>query len=163
MRHILFTLIAILPYPGGIWAQSLSHQVISSLGNDNPQLSFTVGESIIETAEEGSFVLTQGFHQAEQASVSIDRELAALVDYRLYPNPAKDQIHLELSSSRPLDLQLAMIDIRGRKIRKAKRLLIQDQHKESFDVSQISAGIYVLQIMNKQGKLLYSLKFKRVN
>ncbi|MEM6800547.1 MAG: T9SS type A sorting domain-containing protein [Bacteroidota bacterium] len=163
MRHIFFILIIILPYPGSLWAQSISQQVISSLGNNNPQLSYTVGEAIIETAEAGSFILTQGFHQPEETSVSIDRDLAALVDYKLYPSPAKDKIHLELSTSRPLDVQLAMIDMRGRKIEKTKRLIIQDLHKESFDVSQISAGIYVLQIMNRQGKLLQSLKFKKVN
>ncbi|MEO0472182.1 MAG: T9SS type A sorting domain-containing protein [Bacteroidota bacterium] len=144
-------------------AQTLSRQVIGSVGSANPQLSYTLGEAVVQTASSGSFTLTQGFHQPEETSVGIDRELAANVDYKLYPNPTRDQLNLELSSDKALDILVSIVDIRGRQVHAPQRMLVQGTALQSFDVSRIAAGYYLLRIMTKQGDSVHTLKFERLD
>ncbi|MEL6674452.1 MAG: T9SS type A sorting domain-containing protein [Bacteroidota bacterium] len=146
-----------------ISAQSLSRQVISSLGNDHPQLSYTVGETVVQTAISGSFILTQGFHQPDQNAVGIDKDLAAIVDFRLFPNPARDQLNLELSSPRPLDLRINITDLRGRQVHPPQRMLVQGTSLQSLDISSLAEGLYLLRLSSQQGATLHTIKFKRLD
>ena len=163
MRYLMIFPLYLFFLGGNISAQSLSRQVIGSLGGVKSELSFTVGESVINTGQSGSFILTQGFHQSNQNSVNIDKDLEALVNYKLFPNPAKNLINLELQTSRPLNLQVSIVDIRGREIHPASPMEVFDLERKSFDLSRISSGIYVVQILNQKGQVLHSLKFKRVD
>ena len=79
-------------------AQTLSRQVIGSTGSANEQLSSTTGETVVNTAVSGTFILTQGFQQPDNTTVGIRQPIEVVVSYNLYPNPALDLITLELNS-----------------------------------------------------------------
>ena len=71
--------------------------VISSAGkttiNGNYNVSWTVGETVINTLSAGGTILTQGFHQPlliEILPTGIEKEL--LLDMIAYPNPAFDKV-----------------------------------------------------------------------
>ena len=70
---------------------------ISSAGkttiNGNYNVSWTVGETVINTLSAGGTILTQGFHQPlliEILPTGIEKEL--LLDMIAYPNPAFDKV-----------------------------------------------------------------------
>ena len=71
--------------------------VISSAGkttiNGNYNVSWTVGETVINTLSAGGTILTQGFHQPlliEILPTGIEKGL--LLDMIAYPNPAFDKV-----------------------------------------------------------------------
>ena len=71
--------------------------VISSAGkttiNGNYNVSWTVGETVINTLSAGGTILTQGFHQPlliEILPTGLEKEL--LLDMIAYPNPAFDKV-----------------------------------------------------------------------
>ena len=142
-------------------AQTLSRQVIGATGSANEQLSSTTGETVVTTAVSGSFILTQGFHQPENATVGIRKPVEVVVNYNLYPNPALEQITLELSSARPLDLRLQVIDMRGRMALPAMPLRVDGSAQKQLDVSTLATGAYALQIMTAGNEPVKTLTFEK--
>lgn len=144
-------------------AQSLSRQVISATGSANNQLSYTVGEPVIETAVSGSFILTQGFQQPDQTAVNIKKPLQVQVDYKLYPNPSHDLITLELSSEKLLNLKVDVIDMAGKQVKGAEAIKLEGLTKRQFDVSKFASGSYLMRIMTESNEAIKTLRFKRLD
>ena len=77
---------------------SISAQtVISSAGkttiNGNYNVSWTVGETVINTLSAGGTILTQGFHQPLLIEIlPTGLEKGLLLDMIAYPNPAFDKV-----------------------------------------------------------------------
>ena len=91
MKYIFIPFLFLLSF--SVSAQT----VISSAGkttiNGNYNVSWTVGETVINTLSAGGTILTQGFHQPlliEILPTGIEKEL--LLDMIAYPNPAFDKV-----------------------------------------------------------------------
>ena len=91
MKYIFMPFLFLLSF--SVSAQT----VISSAGkttiNGNYNVSWTVGETVINTLSAGGTILTQGFHQPlliEILPTGIEKEL--LLDMIAYPNPAFDKV-----------------------------------------------------------------------
>src|SRR6187402_55925 len=82
-------------------AQSLERQVVSSSGGTFNQdayvLEFTLGEMMTTTFEQGS-ELCQGFQQAWAVITAIG-EVPNDMEVKVYPNPAIDILHIEVSTN----------------------------------------------------------------
>ena len=77
--------------------QSDMQKVVSSSGNhfNNGiiQLSFTIGEPIINTLSGTTTNITQGFHQSNHLIVSVEEKNPNL-DIKVYPNPIGDKLYI---------------------------------------------------------------------
>ena len=145
-------------------AQTISRQVIGAAGSNNETLSYTVGEMAIETAVSGSFILTQGFHQPEDGTVSIDKPLSFQVDYRLYPNPTRDLMTLTLTGSESASILVGMTDLRGREVQQTQSLqLIPGTTELSLDVSTLATASYMLMIKSESGEILQTIRFNKLD
>lgn len=84
----LILLISILFLPVLVLSQSLQPQVIATAGesssNGGFSLAWTMGEVAIQTYQQSTFQLTEGFHQPEVSSVAIEPKI--LSGLTIYPN-----------------------------------------------------------------------------
>ena len=91
MKYIFMPFLFLLSF--SITAQT----VISSAGkttiNGNYNVSWTVGETVINTLSAGGTILTQGFHQPLLIEIlPTGLEKGLLLDMIAYPNPAFDKV-----------------------------------------------------------------------
>lgn len=83
--------------------------------------------------------------------VSVE-ETAGIQDLKLFPNPTSDVAHLELQLQSSTSLDIRLIDMTGRTV---KNLLYEDRaggtRRVSFSTSDLSSGIYAVQIRTDRG------------
>jgi len=77
---------------------------------------------------------------------------------RLYPNPANEQLVVQLPSSRGMS-QLTIIDATGRTIRTQNIRNCDNGHssgvcKKALDISQLPGGLYLLKAHNENGDIM---------
>lgn len=168
MKYIITTIITLFIFCNA-QAQQIEKQVISSTGNDVStgfyKISQTVGESVIETFTSGSFILGQGFQQVTEGgdtAISI-KEIDLIVDYKLYPNPTKDVVNLELVlNNSNSDVFISLYDIQGRIIiSKTLKLENNDKQQIQFSLMNESNGIYFLKMSNTEGTLAKTLEIQK--
>ncbi|MEM6347267.1 MAG: T9SS type A sorting domain-containing protein [Bacteroidota bacterium] len=144
-------------------AQTISRSVIATTGSSNEQLSYTLGETVIETASSGTIILTQGFQQPEQVSGTyLDPDWGTLT-YLLYPNPTQAELVLEISSSKAQRLRVSFCDVKGKIVMGAPDLFVTQQTETSYEVGHFAAGTYVLLLQNEGGGLVQSIRFVKTN
>jgi len=142
------------------FAQNLTPEVIGSSGDHytagSAQLSWTVGEIAIDTYNGSSNQLTQGFHQPERGTVSIN-ELSNDLTINAYPNPFKSSINVGLSNNEE-QYQIAVYNAVG-------QLLISDYHTGSgpktLDFEELAKGIYLIEFKTKS-QILKTIKVQKL-
>lgn len=93
-------------------AQEILRSVIGSAGDHyedaDRKISWTVGETFVETVANSGSILTQGFHQPESAlPVSIDEALAEAYGIAVFPNPVMDYLNIKVNSTKPIRVVLS--------------------------------------------------------
>lgn len=157
MKKLL--LIALISFIGLslIKAQSTSPQVVSSGGdffeNPNAKLSWTVGETITETAEISNVNLTQGFQQSSYTIVNIYEKPESKIDVSVFPNPAIDFINISINNSDEV-FEIYLIDINGKTIFKNNSIM----KSVNIDLSAFLASSYLLKVKSKDGRLIKTYK-----
>ncbi|MBN1925243.1 MAG: T9SS type A sorting domain-containing protein [Prolixibacteraceae bacterium] len=69
--------------------------------------------------------------------------------YRIYPNPATDQLIFEFGKIAGLDVELEIVSMSGQKLLEKQISLFAGQ-KETIDVSRLQNGIYLLKILDSK-------------
>lgn len=70
---------------------------------------------------------------------------------KVYPNPVKDFVTVELQSEESGELQISLINILGTEVKKWDNFFLnQGSQKLQLDLSQFKVGVYILRI-TKQG------------
>lgn len=143
-----------------IHSQSIDSDVVSASGqtfiNNDVQLSFTVGELVINTEERENIVLTQGIHQSSLIVTKLDALVDIDFDIKIYPNPVISRLNIDISKSELSLLQYKLFDMNG-------VLITSDiiHHQNStIDFLNYKAGIYILSIYNEEGDILESYKLQ---
>lgn len=140
-------------------AQSLSQTVLSTAGdhfqNGSAALSWTIGEPVINSLENGSVKLTQGFHQPYLTVSSVNEtENDNLV--RVYPNPTNAVLNIDFTASGAYSAEL--FDLLGRKL---KAFNIIGNHHE-LDLNEYPAANYLLRCYNSENKTLTISKIQKI-
>ncbi len=150
-----------------ISAQTIERSVISAYGTSatagNISVDMTVGEVAVTTAQAGSILVTQGFHQPTDGSVSIDKGLGVQVDYKLYPNPSTDFLTLELRAASQTTVFVNVIDARGRLTSlESKTLQLGPSTVETqWNTQLLSEGMYLIVVKNESGQIAGSFRFQK--
>jgi hypothetical protein len=143
--------ISALPFFVLFWTVNVSAQeIISTQGdsyaNSNGSIDFTIGEVITETVSDGTYDMTQGFHQTNW-------NFAGIVDHKptfqalIYPNPTSAYLNIQASDFNNVEFKL--FDAQG-KIVKAGRL---ETSETLVHVKELAPGNYSLVLFQTQNFL----------
>lgn len=76
--------------------------------------------------------------------------------FGMYPNPATEQLTLEVPMESEADVQVAILDVAGKVTLQQHRTLAKDDNQMTLDVSRLPNGIYFVQVRN--GEQLHTRK-----
>jgi hypothetical protein len=160
MKFLTILSLAALPMFG--MAQSISPEVIASAGehfdNGTTQLSWTLGEVVIDTYDNGTNILTQGFHQTQLTVTSIEE---TLTDIRLnmYPNPTSEFLNIDLGNNES-DIDLQLFDMSGKLVHSDKIEARQAQYV--LPMNEVATGNYMVRMQSVDGKFNTTRKVVKV-
>ena len=144
------------------YSQTISPEVIATSGEHfisaNAQLSWTIGELMIETYSTGSNQLTQGFHQTNLTITAVE-DLAEDFQLKVYPNPTKDLVNVEFLES-PSTASVIISDAHGRTL--ILKEAIQPLGTETFNLSSYPAGAYFLQVRNEEQQVIKTFQILKL-
>ena len=151
MKFLTILSLAVLPFFG--MAQSITPEVIASAGehydNGTVQLSWTLGEVVIDTYDNGTNILTQGFHQTQLTVTSIEEDLAD-IRINLYPNPTSEFLNIDLGNNEK-DINLQLYDMTGRLVH--KDVINAYDTKYVLPMQTVATGKYLIQMQSEDGKM----------
>jgi hypothetical protein len=160
MKFLTTFSLAVLPILG--MAQSISPEVIASAGehfdNGTTQLSWTLGEVVIDTYDNGTNILTQGFHQTQLTVTSVEESLSD-VRMNMYPNPTSEFLNIELGNNEK-DINLQLFDMSGKLIH--KDVINAYDTKYVLPMQSVATGNYLVQMQSVDGKMNSTHKVMKV-
>lgn len=149
-------------------AQSLERSVIGGAGfsiqNENVQLSFTVGETVVSAFNTADFLLTQGFQQTGIEEVPTGIELPTYIqDITAYPNPVGTTLYLDINSTKIFEFSLEVHDVTGKRQALPAHLMDSTGHfQHQIDLMDWAPGIYLLMIKTKEGTPVKIFKIQKI-
>jgi len=151
MKFSALVFLAALPIVGS--AQSVTPEVVASAGehfdNGTIQLSWTLGEVMIDTYDNGTNILTQGFHQPMLTVTSIEENLSN-IRMNLYPNPTSEFLNIELGNN-DKDINLQLFDMNGKLIH--RDVITANTNNFVLPMNAVATGKYLVQMQSQDGKL----------
>jgi hypothetical protein len=136
----------------------LAQQVISSAGasatGTNVQLSWNIGEPVIETFTGTSAILTQGLLQSKLEVTAVDPLDYPGLTLMVYPNPVFSSLRLDLQGELPKNLYLRLFDLNG------KQILIRqiETLPELINMENFAQGTYLLKVSGNLDEPLKTFK-----
>ena len=162
--HKLLILVLGLLGVGWADAQSLTPEVIATAGDHftsgNAQLSWTLGEPVIETYASGAAQLTQGFHPTNLTIVAVDAPSAAF-QVRVYPNPTSGWVSIEAQSDAP-SFGVALSGAQGR-VLLSRTAAAPQGLPHTLDLSGYSPGLYLLHLRSQDGHNIQTFQIVKHN
>ena len=151
MKNILS--IALIALPMLVGAQSITPEVVASAGehfdNGSVQLSWTLGEVAVQTYDNGSNILTEGFHQPELLITSIEEVSELDMSVNIFPNPTTEFINIEFTVNKT-DMVVELFDMHGKEV---SRIDVRAfQMETGISLSDVAAGGYLLRLTEENGK-----------
>jgi hypothetical protein len=129
-----------------LFCKSRAQEVISSTGatysSANLQLSWTVGEPMVETFTAGGAILTQGFHQSKLVITAIDPIPLAGIELEVYPNPTSGEVNIKVNKGNISKLRFFLYTSQGEQI-------LQQEfsgQNEPINMQLLAPGYYMLKI-----------------
>jgi hypothetical protein len=131
----------------------LSQEVIAIggqyLSNSSGSISYTIGETVIETLTGSNNILTQGFQQTNLIVTAINEAKRLNFEISAYPNPTQDFIRLRIGKENIKGMQYLLYDLNGKLIDKHK--LLNQETDISFE--HLAPASYILKILDKKTEL----------
>jgi len=140
---------------------TLSPAVISSSGgyfapSGVPSLSFTVAEmTMVETfTSPGNNILTQGFQQPEDLTVSISETPTVSGDVLICPNPTNGAFTLSYFNNGNSETTIKFYNLVGQLVLSKPVAQVTGLNTVKFDINSFSQGIYMLEltVVNAKGE-----------
>ncbi len=136
----------------------LGQQIVSSAGaqakGTTVELSWTIGEPVIETISDGSTVLTQGFHQSNLKVTAINEISIPGIQLVVYPNPVSEKLNIELRKGEIENLACELCNSEGKLMSITAFNILPGQ----INMESYSSGSYLLKISNKEGQPIQIFK-----
>lgn len=131
-------------------AQTLSPFVVSSSGgfysNGSGSLAFTTAEmTMVQTFTQAGGILTQGFQQPEDWSVSIQEESMLSGNLIVYPNPTQGIIHVDMNALTNGKAVIRVFDMPGRLAINSQMNVLKGENTTEINISSFARGIYFLE------------------
>ena len=135
-----------------VQGQKISREVISSSGNHHEnsttQLSWTLGELIIETRCIGSTLLCQGFQQPDYEVINLAVNTELYPGISIYPVPTTDFVTIESENHKEC-LEISLYNLNG------ELILVQSLNPGSIklDLNSLPSSEYILNVSDTEKQL----------
>ena len=144
-------------------AQSIERQVIGAAGtvftNGNVSMSFTIGETMVSSYDNGSYWLTEGFQQGFVDPIAVDvKDEYSELGARVYPNPFVSDFSIELDEGNVENYDVLVLNLLGESVHFDRSNLGQ---RMDISLSHHTTGIYFVQIYDN-GQLRKTIKLNKV-
>lgn len=149
----IFLVIALLPFSSNLLSQNVSSSVIALTGDHRvipgkSQITWTLGEPVIDPLRTQDLLLTQGFHQPELRTVTSFVDPGFEFQLSIFPNPTNGQ--LALKTTYPDKIKYYLADMSGRTL--VEGIFTTEQ---ILEVKQLNAGTYCIYLL-VEGRLVRS-------
>jgi hypothetical protein len=135
-----------------------AQEVISSAGNTYSaggyEVSWTLGEPVIETIKGTNNTLTQGFHQTNIAVTALENLSLPGLELSVYPNPVSHMLNIKATGREDIKLQYRLFGIDG-KLLSQKEIL---NNPEEIDMLPYAGGSYLLKVLSTADNLVQTFK-----
>lgn len=135
------------------YTQELAPELISSAGdffsNPDGSLEWSFGEVITETITDANTTLTQGFHQAEYKLVNVFEVSDLEMDIIIYPNPADENIILDVSDMPEKGLEIFIYNLNGDLVLSRKIMEL----KTEISLKNLAPSDYIIRIISDRQDL----------
>jgi len=136
----------------------VKHEVIASAGdystNGGVSISWTLGETVIPTYQNGDVILTHGFQQ-QLIVATLEKNLDIQVEIMIYPNPASDMLNVQFGSPSEEAMTLYLIDNRGRVV---KTIAVEASSTEKqINMQDMASGLYYLKLTKGKFSNVYKV------
>lgn len=143
-------------------AQSLSPEVISSAGgkmqNSTISLDWTLGETAVARWNTPNGFTTEGFHQPILQVTLLPEYASPKVS--IAPNPVQSTLNVLIKEPFQKTLFGQLVDVQGRVLVQRANLTLGNTE---FNLSNLAAGVYFLQVLEKNGKTVEAFKVVKTN
>jgi hypothetical protein len=141
-----------------LFCKSWAQEVISSAGatgsSANLQLSWTVGEPMVETFSANGTILTQGFHQSKLVVTAIDPNPLAGFELEVYPNPTSGELTIKVNNGNIKNLTFCLYTSLGEQIHQGKF----SNQIEHINMELMAPGYYMLKISHDKVATMQTFK-----
>ncbi len=128
-----------------------SQYVVASAGGEMKSgaynLSYTIGETVIETAYGSMKSMTQGFQQTtldKKVYIKPSAGDLSLIGFRFFPNPSSDYLYLEWEFDGAGTLSFELLNMQGVPLLKTKESIASQQ--ANIHISQLKSSTYLLKV-----------------
>ena len=160
---LLFITTAIL-FCSDVFSQSISPQVIATSGADftlgNFTLSWTLGESVIETFSDPNNILSQGFQQPFYLLTDLNQSSPATISVNIYPNPSANLLTINFSQETTSITTIGIFDMLGQMI--TTKTLPPKTLKAEMDISKFAQAGYFLKIISTEQNIFNTYKIQKI-
>jgi hypothetical protein len=145
-----------------VHGQSVSSYVVATAGESAEagglSISWTLGEIAIETLEDNNntLILTQGFQQGYFEITSIGDPLSNNFNLKIYPNPARDYVWIDLESDEVKSAVIELYDLQGKLVLNDEFNIIEGPNK--VDLQELGGSQYILRVIDSKGNILQTFK-----
>ena len=151
MKRSIFILISLL---FAISATSqVKQEVIASAGGYNTtsglSISWTLGETIIPTFENGDLVLTHGF-QSQLIITAVEENINLMVNLKIFPNPASEMVNIQFDAPVDGEIIVYLLDSQGKLVK--KDIIESSMAEKQINMQDLAGGIYYIKLV--KGKLV---------
>ena len=139
-----------------------AQEVVPSSGGhfqgSNFQISWTVGEPVIETGNSDNRIITQGMHQSKLIVTSIKEIEGLKLTIIAYPNPAIDYVQLEVESTKDEGLDYHLYGMDGSMLRKGRL----SGNRARIPMQGYTPSAYLLNVV-EGNRVLKAFKIIKIN
>jgi hypothetical protein len=158
MKKIIYLLLILFSVNSG-FSQNLYNNVIASTGGSNKindiEISWTLGESIINTYNDNNLLLTHGFHQPYYKVLNVHNNKEYNNDIKIIITQNILAITIEKQDILYNELLFEIHNIRSQKFISGDI----EQNLKTIDISNICSGVYFLIIRSKNTKINHHYLF----
>ncbi len=146
----------------------IERQVLGSTGNltngGSINVSSSVGESVVSTFTYPTMIATQGFEQPDtMITINLSVNKNAQVQIKVYPNPTKDKVIMELNSEYKLgEIKAIIMNGAGQEIIHELITNTDKSFKREISVSGLPNGNYFLKLNFLNSNILKVVKLQKL-
>lgn len=144
----LLLLILLLCKVGG--AQNITPAVFNSTGGSavigGDVYDWSIGEMMISTYSNATMIVECGLLHPDDPNVGMPETAASFELFRVYPNPAREVLHIESSTTEEGFLSCQLYDFTGKLVRSERLLLTGPSFEHIIPMEAFPAGEYVLKL-----------------
>jgi hypothetical protein len=135
---------------------------VKAAGNSNSQLNYNfVDASPLKSWNYYRIKqvdLDGKFSYSNVAAVNFENGAGLLL---IYPNPAKDQLNVEYTTTRGGKLEMQVIDSKGAVLMSQKVSVSTGKNLETLNISSLAQGMYILKYIDTEGNISYTKFIKQ--